>query len=91
LFKMLSSIPCPPKLEPRTRVAVAAEYVLVVIDKDRRRRRPLAEHAGFSRLDGRRSVLNRLAGIPSTVVLLRRWNWWPSRLAAETPLVREAA
>jgi hypothetical protein len=50
-LKVLSSVHFPPSLEPRTRVAVAAEYVLVVIDKDRRRRRPLAEHSGLSSQD----------------------------------------
>jgi hypothetical protein len=32
------------------------EYVLVVIDKDRRRKRPLAEHAGLSREDAQELV-----------------------------------
>jgi putative drug exporter of the RND superfamily len=37
------------------------------------------------------TFLIRTLLIPSTVVLLRRWNWWPSRLAENTPPARLAA
>jgi uncharacterized membrane protein YdfJ with MMPL/SSD domain len=31
------------------------------------------------------TFLVRTLLVPSTVVLLGRWNWWPSRLRTETP------
>jgi RND superfamily putative drug exporter len=37
------------------------------------------------------TFLVRTLFIPSTVVLLRRWNWWPAQLAAEPALQRESA
>jgi RND superfamily putative drug exporter len=37
------------------------------------------------------TFLVRTLMIPSMVVLLRRWNWWPSRLAAEPTALRKAA
>jgi RND superfamily putative drug exporter len=37
------------------------------------------------------TFLVRTLMIPSMVVLLRRWNWWPSRLATEPTAVRKAA
>jgi RND superfamily putative drug exporter len=37
------------------------------------------------------TFLIRTLFIPSTVVLLRRWNWWPAQLATEPAAEREAA
>ena len=33
------------------------------------------------------TFLVRTLLVPSTVVLLGRWNWWPSRLTMDTPRV----